>query len=308
MTAVFLSEPIVSPDPSLYLPPVSMARRAGPRKPARKPTMRKAKAMVSKQHKKMAKRNMDTFALTCRASGTITPSQGVTVSNYVSWWVPLLSTATNVSVSNIAEFNLYRTMYDRVRINSVRINVVPKANVLDQRQAQNDALVNASGDGLIHTVVDRDDQPPGSISRLMRYPSYKRFSVLRKFSRSYSVTYPKGIWLDCQDIYSDTTLLSRLGLTGGIYAYGESFLEDNGEVINEPWATVELVYNCVFEGKTSANLTYDPVSGVVSVAPTGPSQILADSPVTVLYGTINSDVKPVDGAGTTVPTTDASTP
>jgi len=269
----------------------------------KKPSMAKAKAMVSKSKKRAKSKNMDTFYLAAKTVALITPSQGGTVSNYVSWWIQLLTATTNVGVSQNAEFNLYRTMYDQVRVNSVSIKIVPKANVLDQRQAQNDALVNNSGDGLIHTAIDRDDQPPANIARLTRYPSYKKYSVLRKFARSYSVKYPDGIWLDCQNIYSDDTLLTRLGLTGGIYLYAENILEDNSEIVNEPWAQVEITYGCVFRGKTSTNLSYDAVTGAVTMTPTQPGQIMANTPVTALYGTIKDDVR-TDKYGDVAPVVD----
>jgi len=271
-----------------------------------KPSMSKAKAMVSKSKKAATKSNKDTYYLKAKVVAVVTPTQGTTVSNYISWWVQLASLSTNVAVTQNSDFKLYSSMYDQVRINSVKVTFTPKANMLDQRQAQNDALVNASGDGLVHTCIDRDDQPPASVARITRYPSYRKHSVLKTFSRTYSVKYPSDIWLDAQNPFADTTLLTRLGLTGGIYLYAENLLEDNSEIVNEPWATCSIEYGCVFRGKTSANLSYDPMTGSVTLTPTQPGQILANSSVQVLYGTIADST--VDQTGSAIARVDSSVP
>jgi len=235
-----------------------MALRRRSTRKARKPSMKKAKAMVTKQRKQKAKRNMDTFFLKARNEGTITPSQGLTVANYVYWAVdldPTNGSSYGMSHRNNAEFQLYKRMYDKYRINSVRVTVTPKANVLDAVVGQNDALYTLSGSGVIHTVVDRDDRAPSNVAAMTRYPSYRKYSTLKKFSRSYAVKYPTGVWIDCQNP-EDFELRKGLGLLGGPTFYAENFVEDGGEVFNEPWAEVVVEYNIVFQGKTQGQLSF----------------------------------------------------
>lgn len=226
-----------------------------PRRAARKPTVAKAKKVVAKAKRKMVKKNMDTFYLRPKFNFVSIPSQGVQTANYINLFFPLLDPVGTVGVTQNAEFNLYRTMYDRVRINSLKVTVTPKANVFSQDAAQNDGALTLTGDGMIHHVVDRDGAGPTNIAQLQRYGSYRKTSIMKKFTRSYSVTYPSGVWLDCQSIYSDTTLLSRLGLTGGITMYAENLVEDKLEIWNEPWADCVVEFGCVFQGKTIGNIS-----------------------------------------------------
>lgn len=201
---------------------------------------------------------MDTFFLKAKVNGMCVPAQGVTVANYIASFWKLLDQNSAVGVYNNAEFRLFSQLYDRVRVNSITIKWTPKANVMSAFDAQDQSIKTNNGDGLVHTVVLRDDDGyQQSIARLSRTGGYKPFSILKKWQRSYSITYPKGVWLDCQNIFSDNTLLERLGGFGGIGIYGENFMEDSGELFNQPIAAVELTYNCVFQGKIMTNLGFD---------------------------------------------------
>lgn len=254
-----------------------MAKRVSKR------AMRRAKRAVANRKKRMAKKNMDTFFLKARITASILPSQGVVVANYVSSFWKLLDATSTVGVTRNSEFGMYSKIYDRVRINRLRVRVVPKANVLDMGGAQNDTQYNLTGDGRMHTAIFRE--PDGfstTVSRFQRQPSYKGYSVLKPFTRTYGIKYPTGVWLDAQDIYSDTTLLQRLGAFGGVGIYGENLLEDNLEIYNEPWAAVELTYDCVFQGKTVTALAMDAsgnitLSNPVHLAPAAPSKLVAIS-------------------------------
>lgn len=288
------------------------ARRRYARKNSKKPSFIKTKKVMRKVNRWRKKRNMDTFPLTCRVSAQIVPIQGITVSNYFYTTSPLLNATASTGIVQSAEFKLYQQLYDQVRINSVSIRVVPKANMLSQDQAQNDSSLNVSGDGLVHTLIDRDsDGVALSIPIWKRYPSYRSYSVLKPFRRSYSVKYPRGVWLDTQNIFEDTSLLKRLGLTGGIYMYAENLLEDKGELFNEPFATIEYTYNCVFMGRaaTSTSVASD---GSVTVKALEGSDI-APTPLVGIKGTI-ADTAVVqndadgDGVIDTVPVTDDTRP
>lgn len=210
--------------------------------------------MVTKQRKQKAKRNMDTFYLKTKTLNTVGFTQGVAVSNYLYWSSTLDPTGTGAAYLTNAEFVLYSKMYDKFRVNSVKVTVKPKANFLALDQAQNDTDFTLSGDGLIHTCIDRDGLAPSSKSIVSRYPSYKAFSVLKPFSRTYVVKYPMGVWLDCQSP-ATFSMAKELGLTGGITLYAENILEDSGELFNEPWAEITVEHSIVFQGKTQSNLT-----------------------------------------------------
>jgi len=237
------------------------------RKPYAKKTVAVAKKIVGKLHKAKAKKNMDTFFLKAKVQTTLAPSQGGATANYIYNHFPLMSIGASsvFDVTRIPEFNLYRVQYDKVRVNTIHIKITPKANVMDVVNAQNDADFNVTGDGMVHTVIDRDSTGPSNIARLERYPSYKAYSQRKGFSRSYSIKWPTGTWLDCQNIYGNDadTYLQRIGAFGGVTVYGENFVEDNYEVLNEPWAKVEISYNCVFQGKTSAGLSVDDLGRVI---------------------------------------------
>lgn len=227
-----------------------------------KPSMKTAKAMVTKQRKQKAQRNMDTFYLKAKNEGTIVPKQGVTVANYVYWAVdldPYNSKNFGLSHINNAEFQLYKKMYDKYRINSLRVTVTPKANTFDVATAQNDSSFTLSGSGVIHTCIDRDSVAPSNISAITRYPSYRKYSTLKKFSRSYAVKYPQGVWIDCQqnNPVGNFGLSNELGLGGTVTMYAENFVEESLEIFNEPWAEVVVEYGIVFQGKTQGQLSFE---------------------------------------------------
>lgn len=258
-----------------------------------KRAMRKAKKALAKKTKARAKKNMDTFFLACKTTIGLKPLQGVSVSNYLYQNFILLDPTAPWGVTQIPEFNLFKNIYDKVRVNSITVKWTVKANMLTQAEAQNDALLNVGGDGMLHTAIDRDGVIPSSIAQLRKYGSYRGYSVLKSGQRSYKVTYPAGVWLDCQNIYSDTTLLTRLGLTGTIGMYAENLLEDNLEIFNEPFCNAEITYNCVFQGKNSASVSYD-LSGNVTVVPhvNIPNKPVSDY---VMYG-----IDTVDNSGNVI--------
>jgi len=276
-----------------------------------KPSMAKAKKMVTKQRKQKAKRNMDTFFLKTTNTVTITPSQGTTVSNYIYRVFTLdpADTATSLFTQN-AEYNLFRLQYDKFRVNSVKVIVVPKANVLDQTHAQDDTNLNTGGDGLVHTCIDRDGPAPSSTAVISRYPSYRKYSVLKPFTRSYSIKYPMGVWLDCQ-APSDFSLDKELGLGGGVTIYAESLLEDNNELFNEPWATITVQYNIVFQGKVSNKLSgvYDASNNLIGVTINAVTSgdLLDQTPLVNISGTLDQDTK-TDLSGNQVAVNDMGVP
>lgn len=260
-----------------------------------KKTMAKARRQMAKTRKSKAARNMDTFFYKAKSSIQVLPKQGVTVANYVYNQIALMDSSTTWSCTQLAEFKLYASLYDKVRINSVKVRVVPKANVLDQVNAQNEDALNVSGSGMAYHVIDRDGIAPSNVSALLRYPSVKRTSVLKPFTRSYAIRWPTGTWLDCQNIYSETSVLQRLGCFGGITVYAENILEEQLELFNEGWATFEMEWNCVFQGKTSAALSLTE-DGSIKVTPHDTIANLVPSDVLPVYGGFVSTTTDNDGA------------
>lgn len=278
---------------------------------SKKPSMAKAKGMVTKQRKAKAKKNMDTFFFKSKVTAQITPLQGVAVANYIfnAFTLDPNNNSNTAAYINNAEFNLYRGMYDKFRVNSVKVTFTPKANVLDQNVAQQDATLNLTGDGMVHHCIDRDGLAPSNVARISRYPSYRKTSVLKKFSRVYSVKYPTGVWIDC-DAPANFTMSKELGLTGGVTIYAENILEDNYEVWNEAWASVLIEHNIVFQGKTSGTLAgvYDASGNMtgVTVGFTTNDPNVPITPLKNLRGTLDAD-KRTDNEVTETAITDSGT-
>jgi len=252
---------------------------------AAKPRVAAAKKVMAKVHKKQMKSNSDTFAITVKSIAQIVPVQGVSVANYIYTTIPLMSSALNVGVTQNAEFNLYKNMYDQVRINGLTIRVTPKANVFDAINGNAENMTQ-SGDGLIHTVIDRDGPSTTNIQVMSRYPSYKKYSVLKPFGRSYSIKWPTGIWLDTSNLYESPDLLKQVGAFGGVYLYAENLLEDVLEVFNEPYGDIHVWYNVVFRGKTQGALSYDAETGGVTVRAVDSLPLLSPTPLLNVRGSI----------------------
>lgn len=241
-------------------------RRRGAKKTMGKRQLAKAKRIIGNKKVSKAKSNQDTHFLRCKTNVYLTPVQGTTVTNYIYAAFQLYTTGTvpTWDVRNNTDFKLYSKMYDRFRINRMNIRVTPKANVLDMANAQADGYLSLSGTNTIHTAIDRDGSVPVSIDAFRKYSSYKQYSLLKPFSRSYSVRWPRSVWLDCDEFLSSDTQITRtIGCSGGITLYAENVLEEIGEGLNEPWAQVEITYDVVFEGKTMRSVTIDNSGNVV---------------------------------------------
>lgn len=259
-------------------------------KRASKGAVRKAKRVIAKNKKARAKKNMDTYFYRGRVIGSIVPMQGVSVSNYTSNFFQLLNATSQWSITQFSEFKLFANIYDQVRINRMTVRIRPKATMLSQVEAQNEDALNVSGDGRVHTCVLRDNSNySANVARFIRQPSYKGYSVLKPFSRSYNVKWPTGVWLDTQNIYSDETLLDRLGCLGGVGVYAENMLEESGELFNEPWAALEITYDCVFRGKTGSALSLGE-NGEITVAKPDAFENPPESLIVGLNGTFTDTV------------------
>lgn len=281
------------------MPPKTKGRRSA------KPTLKKAKAMVTKNRKAKAKINMDTFYLKTKQLYDITPVQGTTVANYLYTSSAIAPSGNNSYVTN-AEFNLYKLQFDRFRVNSVTVKIIPKANVLDQAQATNDSALTLSGDGSIHTCIDRDGTAPPNIAAISRYPSYKKYSLNKPFSRTYRIKYPIGVWMDTNNP-NGFEMQRSLGQWGGITLYAENLVEDIGEIFNEPFASMEVSHDIVFQGKTQGSLTgvYDASGNLTGVTVSARDETIEKAQIvpTSVRGTLDGDRRYV-GGGVSVPITD----
>jgi len=286
-----------------------MARKGGFRKRSKKPSMAKAKKMITKLNKKKAKVNMDTFFLRAKTTGVIVPTTppagNPNFQNYVQIYATLDPTnlATTTSYLGNAEFNYNRLQYDQFRINRVRVTCVPKAQFLSLVDTQGAATgtLNLAGDGMIHTCIDRDSQCQSSIGIISRYPSYKKYSLLKRWSRSYQIKYPMGVWLNTQTP-SSFSARDDLGLRGGVTAYCENVLEGQGKTVNTPLYDILYEWDIVFRGKVSNNMTasFDASGNVVAMTLTKADEdapILPPTPLSNIRGTVSDTLLTIDASG-----------
>lgn len=255
---------------------------------------RRAKRAVAKQHKRNAVKNLDTHYVKCTTSLSCNPSQGITVSNYYYQSFLLTAQSGQTFYANNADFMLYKQLYDRYRINRIRVKYTPKANVLDSTLVQA-ANLTMTGDGMFHTAIDRDGSAPSSIAGLTRYSSYKAYSLHKKWMRSFAVKYPSSVWLDCNDPSGSQSRILDIGLGGGVTVYAENVPEIQGQVSMAPIGDFDLEFDIVFQGKISTKLTgiLDQVGNVVGVAIEGSNPVpnFPPSARTNVRGTIDSDTR-----------------
>lgn len=242
-----------------------------PRKSYRKKAGKKAGKKSRLANKRM--NNMDDHTVVHKLAGSITPLQGLTVSNYVySYWTPGITASPSPGQSNpligSAEFQLYRNLYDQFRVNRVTVRIIPRANVVDQTSliAQNDTGSITQGKGVYYTVEDRDGIAPGYIGSMNKYASVKVTRLTSKLTRSYSPSNSKVTWYDCQDPAGLDQLQRSTGMRGGITIYAESLPEVTNAVLNSVWADVEVLYSVTYRGKAMVNLTVNEDGSVLASA------------------------------------------
>lgn len=224
------------------------------------------------------------------------PQQGLNTSNYVSQFFSLLPDADFVSVVNNADFTIYRSLYDRFRVNSMLVQWTPRPNVLDQFNSQTDDTNNL-GDNMLHYVADRDGRGPTNIGSMLKYSSYFKTSCLYKHSRKYGASYPRGIWLDTNAPTDKSQLVKGMGLQGGLSVYGENFLEDGGEVWNEPLGTFTIWWRVVFQGKVAGKVTYNSETQEVCIRPAETLPLKPVNPIYSQHGTIADTRMTLDASG-----------
>jgi len=235
---------------------------------------RKVGKKMRKSTKKTSKRenNMDDHTVVHKVAGSITPLQGLTVSNYVyTYWSPApnyLTPSQSNPLFSSSEFNLYRNLYDQFRVNRVTVRIIPRANVTDSVGliVQNDSAALTQGKGVYYTVEDRDGIAPGYIGSMNKYASVKVTKLTSKLTRTYAPTNSKNLWFDCQDPAGLDQISRSIGMRGGITLYAELLPEVLNTVLNSVWADVEVLYSVTYRGKAMVNLTVND-DGSVTAAP-----------------------------------------
>lgn len=224
---------------------------------------RNAKNSTNPRRRRNARKNennVDMHRYNVQLSGSWTPTQGVTVSNFLyTYWSPSPATLTYQSnpIANSPEFALYCNMYDQFKVNGVRVKLIPRVKTLESA-----ALATAEGagtitmgKGVIYSVEDRDGIAPSNIAALKRYASVKTHSIYKTATRTYWIDKTKSNWLDCQGLTLLPDIQKAVGYNGGITFYGESLPEVKNTLFNEPWYDLEVTYMCVFRGKATVKIT-----------------------------------------------------
>lgn len=247
----------------MLLPSTTKMPYARRRKPAAKKLVRKARKPVAKRKAKASAKDQVTKVL--KVSTLITPSQGAVVSNYIRSFYTLQpsSSTTSLAFNTLPETRLWGNMYDRFRVKSIHIRVIPRANTMETSKVGGNSENNSSG--VYYSVVDRDNVFSGGLTQVKRRPSTKVHSMLKGLKMSYSVKYPTDVWFDTQTDFdtfttTDTTreIMKEIGMNGGITLYGENFPENAGRILNNSWADVEISYTLCFQGYNPGTLAYDP--------------------------------------------------
>lgn len=240
-----------------------------PKKGAKK-YVRRARKPAAKR--KLVKQGLDSVVKYIKASAPLDPGQGVSVANYIRSFVSLqpAASSTQLSWNGNPEARLWRSMYDRFRIESVSIKIVPRANMQSSigvgGGSQNNSL------GMYYVVADRDSAFTGGLSQVRRLKSGKGFSQLKGCRRTYSVKYPKGLTFDTLSDYDISTTtpgvidqMKMLGIYGGLTIYGENFPENVGRTFNQTWADMEITYKMRFYSYTIGTIQYDPETDLVQI-------------------------------------------
>jgi len=245
------------------------------------------KKMVKKAKKARARareNNMDNHTVVHKLSGSITPQQGLTVSNYIyTYWTPcakVLSPPQSNQLLLSSAFGLYRNMYDQYRVNSVTVTLIPRANVVDAilLVQQNDSAQITQGKGVYYSCEDRDGIAPGLVGALNKMASVKVHKLTSRMTRTYRPNNAKNLWFDCQDPAGLTEPAKAAGYFGGITIYGESLPELLGQLANSVWADCEVSYSVTYRGKSMTSLTVNE-DGSVTVGQFDP--VDAEAPFVV---------------------------
>jgi len=227
--------------------------------------------------------NQEVYNQRILVSSLITPVDGSGVtgtSNYVNMFC---SPAPGQATANISsalvfsnEFGLYRSMYDQLRVHSIKVRIIPRPSQTEamalmalsgsQIAANNTLTV---GKNVYYSAEDRDgiafDGQTASVAVIKRNSSCRVHRMDRVSTRTYRVKNTGDQWFDCQRLDTLDQLQKAIGMWGGLTYYGESFPELRGQTLNGVWADLEVTYNISFRGKNIMNLSVDDVTGAITL-------------------------------------------
>lgn len=229
----------------------------------------KSKAKKGKSKGSKAKKGEDTYKHSIKFAGKLIPTQGLSVSNYLKYFISPFSDASSFNLKDLPEFRMWCNLYDRYRITGVTMKVIPRVTNITETVLDGG---NNDSAGVYYTVLDRDSVAPSSVTQLKRYKSCKVHKMTKGCKVSYNVKYPTEMWMDTQNdiIPGDGSSPfyqtgKQIGLAGGITIYGENFTEASGQVNNYIWADVEIHFHCVFQTYNPRQITLDAETGAVSI-------------------------------------------
>lgn len=253
-----------------------MPLKYGRKRYARKSSTKRSKRVVKKRSvRKATAQGLDLVHKSFKMTSALTPGQGVSVSNYIRSFVSLApgATAGTLSWSTNPEVRMFRSMYDRFRINSVSIKIIPRANVQLAIGVGGSSQNNSQG--VYYVAMDRDSAVGGAVNQIRRLKSCKVKSQLKGYKGTYKIKYPKGVTWDTLSDMDNGTLrpgiidqMTALGIYGGITIYGENFPENADRLLNNIWADMELSYNMTFYSYSPRDIQYDPETDTVTIRQT----------------------------------------
>lgn len=255
--------------------------------PYAKSSRRTYKKKASRRHRRRGNRsgaspqNTDVFHTQVCSTMTLSLTQGFTTANYIYGVASSLNqTSGVVNLLQNNEFSLWRNIYDKFRVHSLRLKLVPRYTQ-SEMFAGIGATENADvtmGHARLYTAIDRDSGIPSDEASILRYSSHKQHKVTDTVNRYLSYKYPKGVWLDAQTTSTNTAILDTLSLKGCIGWYGSAFPEVSGTLLNEEWYTLELTWKLSFMGKAVNVIVKD--DGSVELKQTVAGDVLPFSPIT----------------------------
>lgn len=240
----------------------------------------RVKKAIDKKTKSQAKKNKDTKFVKCRLTCSLRPTNGandpsVTSNNWIYANFRMLQAKNTAacSIENSSDFQLYRTLYDKVRINSMSVRIIPKANTLDLANAQQAGFNDNYGTNTMYSAIDLNSPLPWSNDALVpttslwnMLPSNRVTSLLKTVYRTVKTAYPKNIWLDAgEQLFTQAQGLAKdLGLFQTIGVFAQNIMTNPALDEFETTHDVEITWNCVFMGsKPRVTLLKD--DGTVSI-------------------------------------------
>lgn len=182
--------------------------------------------------------------------------------------------ATTVNVTQSAEFQAQRVLYDEFCITKVKVNYTPVVTTT----APANVFTNLATSYMMYTVVDRDGRLPVSTStnvgqKLESYDSFKKFLLTKNITRTIKC---KPMWIDANNAAIDPTADSayqpyvNAGLTQLIAFWCQNVPFAAGVQLG----TIRIEWHVAFRGKKA--MSYSLLPDGVSLVMTPVEAFLSD--------------------------------